>query len=694
VSSDSAITVRPGAGIPRRVFASIRHALPRGRTLPDSAWKPRHHALLAFLWVNALGLLIFGMARGYDFGHGALHAGAPIAFAVLAMAAGNNRRLASAMVSMGLITCSALLVHIWDGVIEAHFHFFVVIVMLTLYEDWLPFLLAFGYVVLHHGMTGTLDSGAVYNHPDAVAHPWKWAAIHGMFVAGAAIAGIAAWRLNEDVRAETRRAYDMARRNEELFMGAFDKAPIGMALASVDPERAGRFLQVNDALCEFTGYDDAHLLENGFASVTHPEDVKRTLDHFHGLLARDVTTVQDEVRYVHAEGHALWAMVSMSLVCDEADRPVYVIGQIEDIGDRKRAEEKLEYDALHDSLTGLGNRRAFFAGLEEQLSRASREQPLVLLLLDLDGFKGYNDTFGHPAGDALLRRLGKNLAAAVDGTGVAYRFGGDEFCVVATCTPGGHDSVAAIASEALSERGEGFSITATYGSALLPMEASTAEDAVRIADQRMYGRKGLGRASAGRQSSDVLVRMLAERSPVIEAHLSDVTQLCEAVARRLGLGEEETGPLLLAAALHDVGKAAIPDAILGKASPLDTAEWKFIRRHPVIGERIMSAAPALAHAARLVRWSHERWDGRGYPDGLKGEEIPVGSRVISVCDAFDAMTSGRPYRQPISADAAVAELQACAGTQFDPAVVDAFVAAMAAGEIDSATQVAAPAVAS
>ena len=174
----------------------------------------------------------------------------------MAMLAKGNRRAAAAFVSLGLITSSALLVHSWGGVIEAHFHFFVMIALLTLYEDWFPFLLAAAYVVVHHGVTGVLDPGGVYNHPDAVDHPWKWAAIHGGFVVAAGTASVVTWRLNENVRAETQSAYRQARESEERFKSAFSDAPIGMVLASIEPDRAGRFLQVNRAMCELTGYSE------------------------------------------------------------------------------------------------------------------------------------------------------------------------------------------------------------------------------------------------------------------------------------------------------------------------------------------------------------------------------------------------------------------------------------------------------
>jgi two-component system cell cycle response regulator len=354
--------------------------------------------------------------------------------------------------------------------------------------------------------------------------------------------------------------------------------------------------------------------------------------------------------------------------------------QVGRVVERKRAEERLAEEAAHDSLTGLPNRRRLAADIEKRLSSATNERPLLLVLFDLDGFKAYNDSFGHPAGDALLSRLGRNLAAAIPGSGSAYRMGGDEFCVLASLDAKDAEQVTSTAAHALCERGEGFAITASYGSTLLPADATQSSEALRLADQRMYAQKSLGsRASAGRQSADVLLRVLSERNPDLGVHLGEVAELCRAVAARLLLPDEELAPLLHAAALHDVGKVAIPDQILNKPGPLDDGEWAFMRRHTLIGERILSTAPALVQAAKLVRSTHEWFDGQGYPDQLAGEDIPLGARIIAVCDAFDAMTAVRPYRPPMSRREALAELRRCAGTQFDPMVVDAFCAALAEG---------------
>jgi two-component system cell cycle response regulator len=335
-----------------------------------------------------------------------------------------------------------------------------------------------------------------------------------------------------------------------------------------------------------------------------------------------------------------------------------------------------QHDAITDTLTGLRNRRALTADLRERIATSTSDHPLTLVLLDLDGFKHYNDSFGHPAGDALLKRLGQSLSARLGGRGSTYRMGGDEFCALIDVPATERETTVRDAADALSESGEGFAIGCSYGSVILPDEADSAESALRLADIRMYAHKRSGRASASRQSKDVLLRALHERNPTLHTHLRDVAQLAAQTARSFGLPQEEVEEISHAAELHDVGKVAIPDAILDKPAPLDENEWAFIRRHTLIGERIIIAAPALTKVGALVRSSHEHLDGSGYPDRLKGDAIPLGSRIISVCDAYDAMTADRPYRQAMSNEMALAELHRCAGTQFDQRVVEQFCLAL------------------
>jgi diguanylate cyclase (GGDEF)-like protein len=329
-------------------------------------------------------------------------------------------------------------------------------------------------------------------------------------------------------------------------------------------------------------------------------------------------------------------------------------------------------EATTDPLTELGNRRRLVDDFQTLLPEATADEPLHLLMFDLDGFKKYNDTFGHSAGDALLARLARKFEQALSPHGTAYRIGGDEFCALARGDAGRLEGVRAAASGALTEHGEGFSITASHGAVALPAEAPTATQALRLADERMYGHKAGRSQTACRQTHDVLVRILDERDRDLRSHGNTIARLAVDVGRRLGLTAVELDQLGKAAALHDIGKVAVPDAILKKPGPLDDEEWAFMQTHTILGERILAAAPALCDEAVLVRSCHERWDGGGYPDGLREDEIPLGARVVAICDAFHAMTTERPYRQPVGEEEAVAELRSCAGTQFDPMVVEAF----------------------
>jgi diguanylate cyclase (GGDEF)-like protein len=513
----------------------LRDHLPTGGELPVEEWERRHRWLMRMLWATVAILAVFSWVSGYRNIHIVLHIGVLVPLAVAAASRQLSRHLRSVLCSLGFLTASALGVHIAGGVIEAHFSFFVVVALLTLYESWTVFALAVGFVLVHHGLFGMVAAKQVFADPNQYAHPWRWAAIHAVFVAAAGVAGLVTWRLNEDVR------------------------------------RAMRATQ-----------------------------------------------------------------------------------------------EQLHAASTTDVLTELGNRRRLLADLDEAMS----EPGMKLTFFDLDGFKAYNDTFGHQAGDVLLARLGRRLHSAVCEAGTAYRLGGDEFCILVSGPSA--DAAHAAAIEALNEHGDAFMIASSHGTVELMTEVESPDKALLLADQRMYDSKNSGRMSASRQSTNVLLRALAERNPELGHHVGDVAQSAEAVARELGVPEDQVASISQAAELHDIGKVAIPDAILAKPGPLDEDEWAFVRRHTAIGERILAAAPALSFVAKLVRHSHERWDGGGYPDGLAGEAIPLGSRIVSVCDAFDAMVGERPYREARNFEGALEELVQCAGTQFDPDVVAAF----------------------
>jgi two-component system cell cycle response regulator len=322
-----------------------------------------------------------------------------------------------------------------------------------------------------------------------------------------------------------------------------------------------------------------------------------------------------------------------------------------------------------DALTGLANRRAFLDDFAELLLTVEHGERWNLVLFDLDNFKAYNDTLGHPAGDAMLAMLAGRLQESVRQNGSAYRLGGDEFCVL--IRRDGHEEAMHRAAElALCAGGPGFSIDSSNGSVLIPEEAVTAGDALRLADERLYRHKQARPGSVERLLSEALLQAMAEHSPQFVEHHENVARLAETVADAAGMSEADRDDAVRAARLHDIGKLAVPDGILRKIDPLSEAERDLIRAHTVVGERILRVAASMRSVAHLVRSSHERWDGHGYPDGLAGSTIPLGARIVAICDSLDAMLSERPYAPSKTLDAALAELGRERGKQFDPVLVD------------------------
>jgi two-component system, cell cycle response regulator len=327
------------------------------------------------------------------------------------------------------------------------------------------------------------------------------------------------------------------------------------------------------------------------------------------------------------------------------------------------------HDAVTDMLTGLSNRRRLIEDLGQAVRRAEQGQQATLAFFDLNGFKNYNDTFGHRAGDEMLANLGHALERSVLGHGAAYRLGGDEFCILLEGRFPSGDAVIARARAALAEQGSGFTINASCGVVSIPGDAAGVTAVLSLADERMYAEKGTGGRGPLAQTQNVLLQLLTEREPSLRSHVRDVGDLAVAVGRKLHLDSEQLDELRRAAELHDIGKLAIPEEILQKPGPLSEDEWRFLHQHTVIGARILNVAPALRTVSDLVRSSHERWDGTGYPDQRAGLAIPLGARIIAACDAYDAMISDRPYQAARSPEEALAELRRHAGTQFDPEIV-------------------------
>ncbi|HYM57011.1 MAG TPA: EAL domain-containing protein [Solirubrobacteraceae bacterium] len=473
----------------------LRDALPKGQTLPDESWERRHRWMLALLALNAVGLLAFSLLRAFPLWHALLDA-APVAALGLLAWRMHGRKLRSALAATGLLSASAVLVHVSDGYIEAHFHFFVMLFVLALYEDWLPFGLAAAYVALHHGIGGAIAPHTVYNHPDAIAHPWKWAAIHAAAVASAGIVAMVSWRLNELVRESNVRALAAAWTSEERFRSAFENAMIGMSVTG--PE--GQLLRVNRALCEMLGYSEAELSGRRWAEITHPDDLDKSAEGRRRTLAGDQDGFSCEKRYIHADGHVVWVSLMVRLVREPDGRPLHFVGQVQDVTEQKEATAALAHQALHDPLTGLPNRTLLLDRLEQALARARRSGGRVaVVFIDVDRFKVVNDNFGHASGDGLLVQIASRLSEAVRASDSVARFGGDEFVLLLDGVENEHvtlqltDRIRRDLVRPFSLDGdEDFFATASLGVALSDALGASAETLVRDADAAMYRAKAAG----------------------------------------------------------------------------------------------------------------------------------------------------------------------------------------------------------
>lgn len=350
----------------------------------------------------------------------------------------------------------------------------------------------------------------------------------------------------------------------------------------------------------------------------------------------------------------------------------YLVGSSHDITEQKLNREKLEYLGLHDSLTGLYN-RAFFDAEMQRLS-GSREYPVTIIVADLDGLKLINDTMGHAQGDALIKAGAIVLQNSLRSSDILARIGGDEYAVLLPRTdqPTGEMIVGRIRALLEQHNGENPALPLSIALGVATGEEGSVplEEIFKTADDLMY-RDKLARKDAVRTHKvDLLIYALSERDYMAQGHGQRVSGFCLTIAGKLGLPAAQLIDLVMLAQVHDLGLVGVPESILFKTGPLTADEWEIIKQHPEKGYRIALSSPDLAEIGELILYHHEWWNGNGYLQGLKGEEIPLLCRILAIADAYDVMTSGRPYRKAKSAAEARAELKRCAGTQFDPELVD------------------------
>jgi len=350
-----------------------------------------------------------------------------------------------------------------------------------------------------------------------------------------------------------------------------------------------------------------------------------------------------------------------------------VVMVFRDVTERKKAEKEIIYLNYHDHLTGLYNRRFY----EEELKRLDTERnfPISLVMLDVNGLKLTNDAFGHNVGDVLLKKIANILREECRSDEIVARIGGDEFVFLLTKT-GSKDAkkiTQRIKTNISSEKLDNIILSVAMGYAVKNNTSEDINEVFKKAEDNMYKNKLSETKSLRSKTIDLIMNSLYEKNDREMLHSRRVSEICEAISSNMNFGKDEISQIRIAGLLHDIGKIGINDNVLNKEGKLSNDEWIEIKRHPEIGYRVLSSANEFSHIADYVLEHHERWDGNGYPNGIKGEQISIEARIIAIADAYDAMTSARCYRAALSDEVVMSELKKNAGTQFDAELVNVFI---------------------
>jgi diguanylate cyclase (GGDEF)-like protein/PAS domain S-box-containing protein len=498
---------------------------------------------------------------------------------------------------------------------------------------------------------------------------WSFTALHG---AGDETDHIVGVGLDVTEREQAEENLRVSKERYQVLFNSVNDAVFVYSLAK--GEQPSRLIEVNEVACQRLGYSREELLRLPPSAVEQPANAAQVplIDHKlrqqrHALFEAVHRTKAGTEIPVEVNAH-LFSLYGQTTVLSVA----------RDITERKELEEKLRFITMHDSLTGLYN-RAYF---DEEVRRleAARELKVGVIGCDVDGLKLINDSMGHQAGDALLRAAGTSIASAVREGDFVARVGGDEFVVLLhNVDYQGVKKVmerirAAIARQNKLEPRLPLSIS--LGCAVATEETQDIHQLLKEADDHMYREKLHHSKSARSMLVHGLKKALEARDFITDGHGERLIDLIDKLGQALGLEERDLVELRLLAQFHDFGKVGVPDRILFKPGRLTEEEYAEMQRHSEIGHRIAQSVPDLCPIADRILKHHEWWNGQGYPLGLRGEEIPLECRILSIADAFDAMTSDRPYRKAIPAADALQELLRFKGKQFDPVLVDKFTALM------------------
>lgn len=341
--------------------------------------------------------------------------------------------------------------------------------------------------------------------------------------------------------------------------------------------------------------------------------------------------------------------------------------------DLMKRKEEIIYLSYHDQLTGTYNRRFF----EEELSRLDikKNLPLTIIMGDLNGLKLINDSFGHSVGDEVIKKVANTLKLGSRAGDIVARISGDEF-IIALPETGKYEAKKFInrINELLSrEKAGSIDLSISFGYGCKYDEKENIEDIFKIAEDNMYKNKLFESQSMRRKTINNIINTFHERNPIEKEHSYIVSELCKSMGAALGLSEDEINKVMIAGKYHDIGKFTIDYKIINKGEKLTDDEYKEVSGHSDLGYRMVNAVSEMSSIANYILYHHERWDGYGYPKGLKRNEIPLGSRIITIAEAYDAMVSKRSYKKELSKEAAIDELKKNAGSQFDPKLVDIFI---------------------
>ncbi len=345
-----------------------------------------------------------------------------------------------------------------------------------------------------------------------------------------------------------------------------------------------------------------------------------------------------------------------------------ILANVRDISEKKQAEQRISYLSFNDELTGLYN-RAFF---EKELIRldTGRQLPISIIVADVNGLKLANDAFGHLVGDELLKAVAKALKKACRSEDIVSRWGGDEFAIILTNTT--EEKAATICERIQAECGDSdfkaIPISVALGCASKTEEVQNISEAIKQAETNMYTNK----LKEGKKNRRSIINSLLARQGEWDHNIDLMVELGEKLGEAYGIEDSKLEDIKLLVTIHDIGKVAIPASILSKPGPLDENEWEQIKKHSEIGYRIASIYPEYAQFADAILAHHERWDGKGYPRGLRQTSIPLVARLMAIIDAYDAMVHGRPYKAAVSTAEALEEIKKNAGTQFDPELAEIF----------------------